>query len=199
MADDQSDGGGVGGGGISLAGSDVGDDASVGVLSEVDSDDDLSAVSEVDSDEDEDDDYPSTAVADNNDHGNWRGLHWCDETKKFKYDSIRHRDVNVEQIPKLTQWKKVDPRKMKQVKVVVDGGRETMVNHFVDEYQSLLAHLKALHVDPSPDGVFKYLFGEGSRLAEVMTRTLNITHKEYCVFLATFFLAAEFKHVPKVL
>jgi hypothetical protein len=88
---------------------------------------------------------------------------------------------------------------MKQVKVVIDGGREAMVNHFVDEYQSLLAHLKALHIDPSPDGVFKYLFGEGSRLAEVMTRTLNITHKEYCVFLATFFLAAEFKRVPKVL
>jgi hypothetical protein len=78
--DDQSYDGGVGGGGISLAGSDVGDDASVGVLSEVDSDDDLSVVSEVDSDEDEDDDYP---VADNNDHDNWRGLHWCNETKKF--------------------------------------------------------------------------------------------------------------------
>jgi hypothetical protein len=93
----------------------------------------------------------------------------------------------------------VHPEKAQGFKVVVNGGRETTVTHYVEEHKSLLAHLDALSVDQSPDGLFEYLFGERSRLAETMPRMLNIEYKEYCQFLGTFYLAAEFKRVPKTL
>jgi hypothetical protein len=130
-----------------------------------------------------------------NDHAHYRNMIWNNSTYQFEY--TRDHDEPEDSIPNLTQWKKIRPREMKRIKVTFNQGRNTMVGHYVAEYDAILKRLEHLRVEKTTKGVFDYLFGNESKLTEVMMRRLDLSFEECSQFLATTYFAAELGATPK--
>ena len=121
----------------------------------------------------------------------WRNMIWNEISKKFEYDPNKTADVDG--VPKVHEWSKVHPRDMTKVHVSFSGGRETLMSHYIEEYNCLHQRLDDLGIDKSQGGVFEYVYGEKSLLAVAMTRVLGVSYEELCQFLATVYFAAEFQ------
>jgi hypothetical protein len=162
--------------------------ASVGTNNEVESN--------TDCDNDADGEWQSSATSEfnsndgENDPEHYRNMGWNNETLMFEYMTDDH-TKSTDGTPKLNQWKMIHPRAMTDVRVTFNEGRNTMVRHFKTEYDALMTRLDDLSIVKTTDGVFTYLFGPQSRLAEVMKRVLDITYEELAQFLATTYFAAE--------
>ena len=159
---------------------------------------DLRATSEAEDEEDGDEDNAAdgdesrffTTRDDSEDYKHWRDAKWNPETKMF--DLVENeRDVVDDEVPKVHQWLRVPPRDMKKVYVTFNGGRETIMSNFIQEYKALHDKLDSMEVERSEDGLFEYLFGEDKPFANCLVRILKISYKEACQFLATVFFAAE--------
>jgi hypothetical protein len=125
------------------------------------------------------------------DHAHWHIMKWNKTTNTFEYMDDDY-DKTADGAPIIKQWKKVHPREMTDVRVTFNEGRNTMARHYVAEYDALHKRLDHHSIEKTPEGVFNYLFGPQSRLAEVMKRMLGISYKEFSQFLATIYFAAEF-------
>jgi hypothetical protein len=119
-------------------------------------------------------------------------MKWNKTTNTFEYMDDDY-DETADGAPSIKQWKKVHPWEMTDDRVTFNNGRNTMARHYVAEYDALPhKRLDHLSIEKTPEGVFNYLFGPQSRLAEVMKRMLGISYKEFSQFLATIYFAAEF-------
>lgn len=136
-----------------------------------------------------DDEYFTNA--DKDDPAHWRNMKWNEVEKKFEY--IQDREADINGVPKVDMWDKVHPRDMKKIYVSFNGGRETMMSHFIEEYWCLHDRLDSLGIEKSQDGLFEYIYGENSLFATTMCRKLDIEYQEFCRFLATVYFAAELR------
>ena len=170
-------------------------------------DDNLSVVSDndahnTDSSEDGDEGGITKNLINNEDHGervdhaHWHNMKWNKMTNTFEYMDNDY-DETEDGAPSIKQWKKVHPREMTDVRVTFSKGRNTMLRHYVAEYDALHKRLDHLSIEKTPEGVFNYLFGLQSRLVEVMKRLLGISYREFSQFLATIYFAAEFQTSTK--
>ncbi|KAL7550439.1 hypothetical protein ACHAWF_013675 [Thalassiosira exigua] len=89
-------------------------------------------------------------------------------------------------------WLKVHPMEMRGVHVSFDGAREHLVRLHKAECDALHRKLESLNVAKTAN------FGEKSRFAQVMTRSLEIDYSKLSQFMATFYFAAEFSTPPPV-
>ena len=165
-------------------------------------DDNLSVVSDDDvhnTDSDVDDDKGSVTKnsiknnedGEREDHAHWYNMKWNKTTHTFEYMDDDY-DETADGAPIITQWKKVHPWEMTDVRVTFNEGRNIMIRFYVTEYDALHKWLDHLSNEKTPEGVFNYLFGPQSRLAEVMKRMLDISYKEFSQFLSTVYFAAKF-------
>ena len=157
-------------------------------------------------DDDDDDDYDDGVGDDNlsvdtnyqvdsdddvdGDPVHWRNMKWNPTTLNFEYMADDYNEIS-DGTPNVNQWKKIHPREMRDVEVTFNDGRNEMLHHFKAEHDALINRLDFLQIDKTTEGVFTYLFGPQSRLAEVMKRVLDITYKEFAQFLATTYFAAK--------
>ena len=139
----------------------------------------------------DDREYFSTADAETDYPIHWRQMKWNQETRNFTFVPNKTADLNG--IPKVNEWSLVHPREMKKVNVSINRARETMMSHYIEEYQCFHRKLESLGIEKSPDGLFEHIYGEDSLLAAAMCQTLGIKYKELCQFLATVYFAAEFR------
>jgi len=131
-----------------------------------------------------------------NDPVHYRNMSWNEETLMFEYMTDDYTNF-ADGTPNVNQWKKIHPREMTDVQVTFNEGRNTMVRHFKAEYDALITRLDYLSIEKTTDGVFTYLFGPRSKLAEAMTRVLDIMYEEFAQFLATVYFASEFGTTAK--
>jgi hypothetical protein len=86
-----------------------------------------------------------------NDHAHYCNMIWNNSTYQFEY--TRDHDEPEDSIPNLTQWKKIRPREMKRIKVTFNQGRNTMVGHYVAEYDAILKRLEHLRIEKTKRSV----------------------------------------------
>jgi hypothetical protein len=122
----------------------------------------------------------------------WRNMVWDKEERKFVFETDGFNPVADNAMPKLDQWKTVYPQDMTEAKVTFNEGRETMLQHLIEEYNAFTKRLDDLGVPKNREGLFEFLYGERSRLAISLTKVLDIEYKELCHFLGTMYFAARF-------
>ena len=121
----------------------------------------------------------------------WRNFVFDDNLKKFVYGSDFDDEINEGDVPAADQYKVVNPCDCGRVEVLVDGGREQMVAVMAAEYDSLLSSCERLGIPQTDEGVFRYLFGRESRMAQAIRRSLDLTDDQLSQFLATFYASSE--------
>jgi hypothetical protein len=127
----------------------------------------------------------------------WRNMVWDKTKRKFVFEMDGFDPVVDDAIPKVGDWKKLHPRDMTEARVTFNQGRETLLLHWIDEYNAFVRRLDHLNISKSREGLFDYLYGERSRLAIALTKALDIEYKELCHFLGTMYFAARFGYSLK--
>ena len=142
-------------------------------------------------DAEEDENLPS-------DKKHWRHFEWDPQLNNFRFDPINSKQVGDKDVmPTPDDWEKVHPRDMKRIKVRFDGAREVLINTMFVEYENLEKRLDKLNIKKTSAGIMGYLFGDNSRFAGAMMRSLSLSQDELDQFMATFFLAAEWGQPAK--
>ena len=127
----------------------------------------------------------------------WRHMVWDPDHKRFIYEEDTV-DAAVQDMPaSVDDWKKTHPRDLKSVRVRFDGARESMIAVMKSEYDAVEGRLDDLGIDKTSSGLHEHLFGENSRFAQAMTRSLNLSQDQLRQFLATFYCAAEWGQPAK--
>ena len=112
----------------------------------------------------------------NDEYNSWRGMQYDAETGKFRWDPDRTNTDELSEVPKPSQWTRVPPSKMKEIKVTFNEWREVLLDQYIEEHKAFLARLEELNIPKSKEGLFNHFFGEKSRFAHAMTRTLDISY-----------------------
>jgi hypothetical protein len=136
-----------------------------------------------------DDGYEEVGMK-NDGYNFWRGIEYDPVTRKFQWDPD---DSDHREVPKASEWTRVPPSKMKELKVTFNRGKDALLDQFIEETNAFKARLKELNIPQTKEGLFNHLFGERSQFAQVMTGILEISYEEYARFIATVGFTAEFK------
>lgn len=90
----------------------------------------------------------------------WRNMDYDQEIKGFFYSNKGGTEVDINDTPAVTNWKKTRQYKMKRVHVTFDKGRHTMVAVIRTEYDNLEYCLDELGIENNSEGLIEYLFGK---------------------------------------
>lgn len=153
-------------------------------------------IAESDPEDESDDEVSGLNEEEDEDKMHWRGMIYNETTKKFELERDNFADFDQGTAPKSSDWKKVHPRDMKEVNVVFNQGRETMMLHLVEEYDCLNRRLESLAISKDREGIFQFTFGERSRMAGVFMRELDLPYPKVAQFLATMFWGAKYSCSP---